>query len=118
VNTEDPFVNGSAERKLVEDVAEDLPNFDVVATLALVVEAVNSGNGGALMVTTEKEKVVGIIAFVDEEQRHDFQGILTTVYVVAQEEVIRRWRESSKLKQTQEIVILTMYVSTHGDRGY
>ncbi len=47
---ENLLVDDSSNGKTVEAVGEGLPELDVVATLALVVEAVNAVDGGALVV--------------------------------------------------------------------
>jgi hypothetical protein len=61
---EDLLVNDSCNRKTVEAVRKCLPELDIVAAFALVVEAVNTVNGGTLVVATQDEEVFGILDLV------------------------------------------------------
>lgn len=45
VDAEDLLIDDCGEREAVEDVAEDAPQLDVVATLALVIEACGAEGG-------------------------------------------------------------------------
>lgn len=47
------FVNDGCNWKTVETVSEGLPKFDVVSSLALIVEPVNSVNTGTLMISSQ-----------------------------------------------------------------
>merc|ERR1740120_184428 len=49
VNAEDLIIDNSSERKRIEDLlAEELPNLDVVALLAIIIEAIDPSDGSAL----------------------------------------------------------------------
>lgn len=47
------FVNDSCNWKTVKTVSEGLPKLDVVSSLALIVEPINSVNAGTLMISSE-----------------------------------------------------------------
>lgn len=64
------------------------------------------------MVAAKDEEVLGILDLVCEQQADGLQGLLATVYVVAEEEVVGLWGESAVLEQTEQIVVLAMYVTT------
>ena len=68
VHGEDLLVNDGGNRQAVEAVGESLPQLDVVSSLALVVEAIDTVDGGAFVVATEDEEVLGVPDLVGEEQ--------------------------------------------------
>lgn len=64
MHAEDFVVDQSCDGKTVEAVSEDLPQFYTMASLTLIVEAIDPVDGGTLMVTTQKEEVLWILDFV------------------------------------------------------
>ena len=76
-HADDLLVDDPADRQAVEDVAELLPDLDVVAALAHIVEAENPGDGGALVVPAQQKKVLGVLDFTEGDhegqQRHEGQ---------------------------------------------
>lgn len=65
---EDLLVDDSSNGEAVEAVGERLPQLNVVATLALVVESIDTVNRCALVVATENEKVLGVLDLVREQE--------------------------------------------------
>lgn len=63
------------------------------------------------MVASQEEKVLRVLNFVGKQQADRLQALLSSVHVVAQEQVIRVWREVAVLKQPQQVVILSMDVA-------
>jgi hypothetical protein len=53
--------------------------------LTLIVEAVDTVDRGALVVTTEDEEVFGVLDLVGEEKADGLEGLLASVDVVAEE---------------------------------
>lgn len=111
VHGENLLVDDSGNGKTVEAIGEGLPELDVVATLALVVEAVDAVDGGALVVAAEDEEVLGVLDLVGEEKADGLERLLATVDVVAEEEVVGLGREASVLEETEEIVVLAMDIT-------
>lgn len=68
MTAEDFVLDNSSHRKAVEAVCERLPQFDAVAALALVVEAVDTVDAGALVIAAQEVKGVGVPDFVREQQ--------------------------------------------------
>ena len=60
MDAKDLLVDDRREGEHVEDVLELLPHLDVVPPLALVVEAVDAVDAGALVVAAQDEKVLGV----------------------------------------------------------
>lgn len=111
VAAEDLLVDYGRHRQAVEAVGERLPQLDVVAALALVVEAVYPVDGGALVVAAQQKEVLRVLDLVGQQQADGLQRLLPSVDVVAQEQVIGlRW-ETAVLKQTQKVIVLAVYVT-------
>ena len=108
---ENLLVDDRGNGKTVEAVGEGLPELDVVATLALVVEAVDAVDGGALVVAAEDEEVLGVLDLVGEEKADGLEGLLATVDVVAEEEVVGLGGEAAVLEETEEIVVLAVDIT-------
>jgi hypothetical protein len=111
VHGENLLVNDSSNRQAVEAVGEGLPQLDVVSSLALVIETINTVDGGTLVVATQNEEVLGVLDLVREEQADGLERLLTTVDVIAEEKVVGLWRETAIFKQTKEIVVLTVNIT-------
>lgn len=105
------LVDDSGDRKAVEAIGEGLPKLDVVATLALVVEAIDSVDRGALVVTSEDEEVFGVLDLVGKEQANSLKRLLTSVDVVTEEEVVGLGREATILEESEEIVVLSVDIT-------
>mmetsp|Transcript_17446 Transcript_17446/g.52712 ORF Transcript_17446/g.52712 Transcript_17446/m.52712 type:complete len:255 (+) Transcript_17446:35-799(+) len=110
VDAEDPVVDYRAERQGVEEVNEGLPDLDVVAPLALIVEPVDPGDGRALVIAPQHEEVLRIFYFVQQEQDDRLKRLRSSIHVVAQEQIVALWGEASKVEESQKVVILAMYV--------
>ncbi len=111
VHGEDLLVDDGGNGEAVEAVGERLPQLDVVAALALVVEAVDAVDRGALVVATEDEEVLGVLDLVREEEADGLERLLATVNVVAKEEVVGFWGEAAILEQAEQVVILAVDVA-------
>lgn len=126
VHGENLLVNDCRNWQAIEAVSEGLPKLDVVPPLALIVEAVDSVDGSALVVPAEDEKVLRVLDLVCKEQANGLERLLATVHVVAEEQVVGFGRESAILEQTQEVVVLSVDIAAnlgqcqshlHGPKG-
>lgn len=113
VHGENLLVNDGSNWQAVEAVGEGLPQLDVVATLALIVETVDTVDGRTLVVTAEDEEVLWVLDLVGEEKADGLKRLLSSVDVVTEEEVVGfRW-ESSVLKESKEIVVLSVDITAN-----
>lgn len=96
----DLLVDNGGNGQAVEAIGKSLPELDVVATLALIVESVDTVDRGAFVVTAENEEVFGIFDLVRKQQADGLEGLLATVDVVTKEEVVRLGRETTVLEKT------------------
>jgi hypothetical protein len=83
VHGEDLLVDDGGNRQAVEAVGEGLPKLDVISPFALVVEAVDAVDRGALVVATEDEEVLGVLDLVCQQEADGLERLLATVDVVA-----------------------------------
>jgi hypothetical protein len=67
MHAEDLFVNNGCNGQAIEAVSESFPQFDVVSSLALIVEAINTVDGGALVVSSQQEEVLRVLDFVSQQ---------------------------------------------------
>lgn len=111
MHAQDLFVNNSGNRETVETISESLPQLDVVASLALIVESIDSIDGGTFVVSSQEEEVLRILDLVSQEQANSLKGLLASVHIIAEEEVIGVGWETSVLEQSQQIVVLTVNIT-------
>lgn len=112
VHGENLLVNDGSDGKTVEAVGKSLPQLNVIATLALVVESIDTVDGGALVVTSEDEEVFGVLDLVGEEQADGLKRLLTSVDVITEEEVVGLGREATVLEESEKVVVLSVDITT------
>jgi len=116
VHGEDLLINDGGDGQAVEAVGESLPKLDVIASLALVVETVDTVDGSALVVTTENEEVLGVLDLVSQQKADGLERLLATVDVVTEEEVVGLGREATVLEETEKVVVLAVNITADLDR--
>lgn len=113
MHSENLLINNSGNGKAVETIGESFPQLNIVAALALIVETVDAVDGGTLVVTSQDEKVLRVLDFVGEQKADCLERLLASVYVVTQEEVIGLGRKTTVLKESEQVIILTMNIATN-----
>jgi hypothetical protein len=113
VHGEDLLIDDGSNGQAVEAVGESLPQLNVISPLALVVESIDAVDGRALVVSTENEEVLRVLDLVCEEQADGLEGLLATVDIVTEEEVVGLGRETAILEQTEQIVVLAVDISAN-----
>jgi len=111
MHSEDLLVDDSRDGQAVEAVREGLPQPDVVPPLALVVKAIDTVDGCALVVTAKDEEVLRVFDLVCQQQTDGLERLLTSVDVVAKEEIVCFRREATVLEQSQKVVILAVNIT-------
>ena len=99
VHGENFLVNDSGDGQAVEAVGKRLPQLDVEAALALVVEAVDAVDARAFVVAAQNEEVFGVLDLIRQQQADGLERLLATVDVVAEEEVVGLGREAAVFEQ-------------------
>jgi hypothetical protein len=73
-----------------------LPKFSIKITF--VIKSVNSIYRRALMVSSEKEEVFGVLYFVCEEQAYALDRLFSTINIISKKEIVCIARKSSVFK--------------------
>jgi len=115
MHSEDLLVDDSGDGETVETVGKGLPKLDVVPTLALIVKPVDTVDGCALVVASQDKEVLGVLDLVGQEEADGLEGLLSTVDVVAEEEVVGLGREATVLEEAQQVVVLPVDVAANLD---
>jgi len=92
------FIDDCGDWQAVKTIRKRLPQLNVVPPLAFVVEAVNTIDRSTFMISAEDEEIFGVFDLVGQKQADGFQGLFASIYVIAEEEVVGFWRESSVLE--------------------
>ena len=64
---EDLLVNDGRNGEAVEAIGESLPQLDVIPPLTFIVEAVDTVDGRAFVISTENKEVFGVLDLVCQE---------------------------------------------------
>ena len=86
MHAQDAVVNDGGDGKHVEAEAEVLPQTNVVAASALVVESVHSVDALALVVASQQINVLRELDLVRKQQRDRLNGLFTAVDVFTDEQ--------------------------------
>ena len=63
------------------------------------------------MVATEEEEVLRILNLVGQEEAHSFEGLLATIDVISQEEVVGIGWETAIFEKSEQIVVLPVHIT-------
>lgn len=63
------------------------------------------------MVSSQQKEVFWVFDLVSQQQTDGLQGLLASVYVVAQEQVVALWWKASIFKQPEQIIVLPMNIT-------
>lgn len=112
VHAEDAFVDDGGDGEEVEHGAEVPPEREGVSSFALVVEAVHSGDGGALMVASQQVDHVGVLHLVGQQQTQSLDALLAPIHEVSnQHEFVLRRPTTHNVEKPQQIIKLPVEVA-------
>ena len=63
------------------------------------------------MIAPQHKEVLRVLDFVCEKKAYCLERLLATVDVISQEQVVRLWREAAVFEQSEQIVILAVYIT-------
>ena len=64
------------------------------------------------MIASQQEEVLRIFDFISKQQGNCLDRLLTSINIVSEEEIVGlRW-ETSVFKNSQQVIILAMHIST------
>ena len=81
-------IDNCSNWKAIKALNELLPEFKGVSSFAFVVKSIDSVDGAALVVTSQKKKVFWIFDFVREHKANNLKILLSSVDVVTQKQVV------------------------------
>lgn len=83
-----PFHN-SGEWDVVEQISQHFPDIGVlVLTLALICKPIIASDASRLVISPEQSQPVLVPHLKGEQQAHRFDGIVTTIDIVSEEEIV------------------------------
>ena len=83
VNAENLIVYYSCYRETVEALDKLFPQLQRIPSFALVIKSVNSVNGPALVISSQKEEIFGILNLIGEQEADHLKVLLPSVHVVS-----------------------------------
>ena len=108
---EDLACNNRSYWNGVEGVDERLPHLDRTPSFAFVVEAIDTSDVGAFVITTQQEEVFWESELIAQQKQDRFKRLLSSVHIISQkQEVAVRW-EAAHFEHAYQISILPVYVS-------
>lgn len=113
MHSENLLVNDGSNWETIKTIREGFPQLYVVSSLTLVVKAIYTVDGGTLVVAAKNEEIFGILDLVGQEETNGLQRLFASINVIAEEEIVGFWGEAAVLKQSKEIVVLTVNISTN-----
>jgi len=98
VHAEDLVIDQGRNRHAIEDVLELFPDANGVATLAFIIETIDTVDLAALVVASQEEEVLLKLDFVCEEQDDGLKGVLSSIDIVTEEQIVSFRREAAIFK--------------------
>lgn len=117
MDAQELLVNGSTERQGAERLYACIINDGGVLVDTLLLEAKVGGQMAALVVASEEEEGVGIMDFKGPEVEDTFNAEVSTVNVVAEEQILRFNWIATNLEQLHQVVKLAVNITAYCDWG-
>jgi hypothetical protein len=76
-----------------------------------IIEAINSINGGALMIPSQQEEVLRVLDLIGQHETNTLNGLFSPVNIVPQEEVVLVAGVPSVLEQLDKVRVLAVDVA-------
>ena len=116
MQAEDLLLHHSSDGQVIEQVCELLPHIGIsVLSQTLVIEAIHLCDLSRLVVTSKNGHTVLIPHFESDQQCDSLHTVVTSVDIVAHEQIVGFWHLTSYSEQLHQIVELAMDVPTNGD---
>lgn len=116
MDAEDFVIDDGGHGEAVEALDELFPELQAVASLALVIETIDSIDRTALVVASQQEEVFWVLDLVSHHQTDHFQILLAAVHIVSEEQVVTLGRKVSDFKNPEKVDILAVNITRY-DKG-
>lgn len=117
MNAQELLVHDGSQGQAAEGLHACLIDSLRVLVLAFKLEGEVVGQVTTLVIASQEPQRLGVVDLQSPEIQDTFDTKVATVDVVAQEEVSRLGRVASDFEELHQIVVLSMHVTAHGDRG-
>lgn len=112
-------INEGGERQIVEQVGEILPHIRIpVFSQTFVVESVNLRDLSRLVISTEDGDSFAIANLESDEECYSLNRVVSTIDVVAHEQIVCIGRASAYPKQFHQVVKLTVNIAAYCHRAF
>ncbi len=101
MHAEDLLINDCGNRETVETISEGFPQFNVVASFALVVKSIDSVDRCALVVSSQQEEVFRVLDLISQEKADSLKRLFTSVDIISEEEIISIRGETSIFEKSE-----------------
>lgn len=113
MHANDLLIDDRADRKTVETVGEYFPELYIVASLAFIIETVDSVDRRTLVIATQKEEILRKLNLVGKEKANCLQRLFASVHIITKEEVVGVRREAPIFEDSQQIRELSMHIAAY-----
>lgn len=111
------LLDQSSEWEVVEEIGEVLPNVGIaILSQTLIIEAVDLGDLSRLVVATQDGDSILVSDLECHQERDGLDTVVASIDIVSHEQIVRVWRLATDSEQFNQIVKLSVNVTTHSDR--
>lgn len=108
----------SRHREIIEQLGKVLPDVSItILPKAFIIEAVYLGNLSAFMITTQNCDSILEAEFERDQKGNRLYRVVTSIHIVAHEEVVSGGRSTPNSEQLHKIMKLTVNVTADGNRA-
>lgn len=116
MDAENLSFNDGSNTKIVENFGAVLPRVGItILSDGLIVESIDSSNLSCLVITSEEGNVSWILELKAEQELESLNRVVASVNEVTHEDIASVRDLTSLIKELQEIMELTMDISTNSD---
>lgn len=110
------LVNKGSQWQVVEELGEDLPHVSItILSQAFVIKSIHLRDSACLVVSSEDMDTGWVADLVCDQKGHGLDRVVTTIDVVTHEEVVIIWNIASNFEKLDQVMELTVNISTDGD---
>ena len=103
MHAEDLVVDEGRDGHAVEDILELLPDANGISALAFIIESVNTIDLATFVIASQKEEVLLELGLVGKKQDNSLEGVLSSVNVITEEQIVGLGREAAVLKESEQV---------------
>ena len=118
VKTKDASGHNSRHGQEVKRISEVLPDIGIaVLAKTFIIESVDLSDLSAFMISSQNGNAIFVPDFKCDQESDGFQTVISSIDIVAHEEIIGFRTISTNTKELGKIVELTMNITANGDRS-